>query len=352
MHQSIHLFERLPQIDANPRESGFAAANDGTLSPVRAKPLVGLIRNSRSYHNGNGPNERGQVPQSATEDVIIATPARRSELAEILADFATRRVDCIAIDGGDGTVRDVLSCGAGIFGDSWPALIILPHGKTNALALDLGIPTDWTLEKALAAIRDGKIVRRQPLVITQRDNAEAQVRGFIMGAGVFNRCIALGQRSHDLGAFNAAVVGLTTGWSVLQAFFGGSGNPWRRGTRMSVRGEDGQNVEHLGGLPANERYLLFASTLEKFPAGLNPFRGINDTLRVAMLDNPDRGLLLRIGALMRGTSSKTTKQRGAHTFGSNSLELDLSESFILDGEAFPAGHYRLSAGAKLRFVVP
>ena len=321
MHHSIHLFERLPQIDANLRDGSPAAANDGALSPVRGKPLVGLIRNSRSYHNGGGRNQRGEVPGSASEDVLVREPARRSELVDILADFAVRKVDCIAIDGGDGTVRDVLSCGAGIFGDSWPTLIILPHGKTNALALDLGIPADWTLENALAAIRQGNIERRQPLVITQRDNAEAQVRGFIMGAGVFNRCIALGQRSHDLGAFNAAVVGLTTGWSVLQAFFGGSGNPWRRGTQMRVRGGDGKDVEHLGGMPASERYLLFASTLEKFPAGLNPFRGVTDTLGVAVLDNPRRGLLLRIAALMRGTASPATHRRGAHVFGGDGAEI-------------------------------
>ena len=347
MQRSIHLFERLPQIDASP-----APANDGALSPVRNTPLVGLIRNSRSYHNGGGSGENGAKPHGASEDVIVTTPQRRSELADILSDFATRRVDCIAIDGGDGTVRDVLSCGAGIFGDSWPTLIILPHGKTNALALDLGIPTDWTLEQALAAIRGGNIERRQPLVITQMDNAGAQVRGFIMGAGVFTRCIALGQRSHDLGAFNAAVVGMTTAWSVLQAFFGNGDNPWRKGTRMHLRTGDGKDVEHLGGLPENERYLLFASTLKKLPAGLNPFRGINETLRVALLDNPSRGLLLRIAALMRGTASAATRRRGGHVFDGEDMDLELSGSFILDGEAFPAGHYRLNAGAKLRFVVP
>ncbi|WP_340588296.1 acylglycerol kinase family protein [Erythrobacter alti] len=352
MQHSIHLFERLPQIEARP-----ATVNDGAFPPVRSKPLVGLIRNGRSYHNGGGspvegPSHNAAVSHGALGEVIVTAPQERSDLVEILADFAARRVDCIAIDGGDGTVRDVLSCGAGIFGESWPTLIVLPHGKTNALALDLGIPVDWTLEQALAAIQNGKIERRQPLVITQKDNSGAQVRGFIMGAGIFNRCIALGQRSHDFGAFNAAVVGLTTAWSVLQAFFGSGNNPWRRGTRMRLRTGEGKEVEHLGGLPADERYLLFASTLKKFPAGLNPFRGLDKTVRVALLDNPGRGLLLRIGALMRGTASAATRRRGGHVFDGEALDLELSGRFILDGESFPAGHYRLNAGAKLRFVVP
>ena len=62
-------------------------------------------------------------------------------------------IDYLVVDGGDGTVRDVLTCGAGIFGESWPTLIVLPNGKTNALAADLGLPTNWSLSDAMEAIQ-------------------------------------------------------------------------------------------------------------------------------------------------------------------------------------------------------
>ncbi|WAT17104.1 diacylglycerol kinase family protein [Aurantiacibacter sp. MUD11] len=342
MRGSIHLFERLPQVDAIP-----VAANDYALSPVRAKPLVGLIRNSRSHRN-----EARNAFDAQRDNVLLATPRRRSELPGILADFAAKRVDYIAIDGGDGTVRDVLTCGAGIFGDAWPMLIVVPNGKTNALAHDLGIPTEWTLDDAIAAAERGTLTRRQPLVIAQRDDEKAQVRGFVLGGGVFNRAIALGQRSHKLGAFNAAVVGVTAGWSVLQALFGRAGNAWRRGTHMRLRRSNGEELKHCGGLPADERYLLFASTLQSFPAGLDPFHKVKDVLRLAVFDNPRRSLLLRLGAIMRGKPSQRTLDRGIHLFGDSAIELDIAEAFILDGEAFPAGNYRLTAGPKLRFVVP
>lgn len=342
MHSPIHLFDRLPQVDAIP-----VAANDIALSPVRTRPLVGLIRNARSHRNG-GSAGSGMQPKG----VILATPHRRSELPQILADFASKRVDYIAIDGGDGTVRDVLTCGAGVFGDCWPMLIVLPNGKTNALALDLGLPADWKLEDALAAVERGKLARRQPLVIEQRDNARAQVRGFVLGGGVFNQVVAQGQKSHKLGAFNAAVVGLTAIWSVAQAVFGFADNQWRRGTRMEIRRSSGMALPHFGGAPADERYLLFASTLQSFPAGLDPFREVEEPLQVAVLDNARRGLLLRLLAIFRGITSEATRQRGYHVFGDSLVELDISDAFILDGEAFPAGNYRLSAGPKLRFVVP
>ncbi|RPF71487.1 diacylglycerol kinase family protein [Aurantiacibacter spongiae] len=342
MHGTIHLFERLPQMDAKP-----VAANDVPLFPVRARPLVGMIRNSRSHRN-----ENGLEPSTLRDDVIVAMPERRKELAGILADFASKRVDYIAIDGGDGTVRDVLTCGAGVFAGNWPRLIILPNGKTNALAHDLRLPSGWTLDEALQAARRGRAAFRRPLVVTQRENERAQVRGFVLGAGAFTRAIALGQRSHDLGAFNNAVVGLTTAWSVAQAFFGSNENAWRRGTPMRLRDSEGADLPHRGGLPAGERWMVFASTLERFPAGLAPFRGIEEPLRLAVMDNVRRSLLLRLGAILRGNASERTRERGFHAYGAETVDFDIENNFILDGEAFPPGEYRLSAGPRLRFVVP
>lgn len=342
MQGIIHLFDRLPQVDTS-----YQAANDHVLSPVRTKPLIGLIHNRHSHRNA-GANFHANYP----DQVIATAPRKRSELAGILANFADKRVDCIAIDGGDGTVRDVLTCGIGVFGDNWPPIIVLPAGKTNALAIDLGIPTDWSLASAMEAMKAGNVVRRQPLVVTQRDNPSAQVRGFILGGGAFNRCIALGQRSHDLGAFNAAVVGVTAIWSIAQALFGGANNPWRKGTRMRVRHSDGSEVPHNGGLPADERFLLFASTLERLPAGINPFRRVDAPLKLALLDNSSRSLLLRIGSVLRGTAGKRTQAAGAHLIGDTGFDVELGDSFILDGEAFPAGDYHFSTGVPLQFVVP
>ena len=344
MRADVHLFERLPQI----AEPGGVAEAALAGVPVRARPLVGVIRNARSHRN------RGReldLPADGAE-VILATPEKRAELPAILAGFAARQVDYIVVDGGDGTVRDVLTCGEGAFGDSWPPLIVLPSGKTNALGLDLGLPPDWSLEQALAAAARGACVRRQPLVVAERGDERAQVRGFVLGAGAFTRAITLGQRSHKLGAFNAAVVALTTLWSVAQALFGRAGNPWRLGTDMRLRLADGSDLPHRGGLPQHQRYLLFASTLERFPAGLNPFRGISEALRVAVMDNPRRGFILRLAGLAFGSRNQATLRRGGHLFGAETLELDLGGSFILDGEAFPPGDYRLFAGAPLRFVVP
>lgn len=341
MHGTVHLFDSLPEV------SRPAARPGGAAAPVRQVPLVGVIRNPHSHRNSGAPPE-----WTGRASLLLETPQRREELHEILARFADRRVDYVVIDGGDGTVRDVLTSGAGMFGESWPPLIVLPNGKTNALAADLGVPVNWSLADALEAIRSGRIEQRRPLVVSQRDNADARVHGFVFGAGAFTAAIGLGQDAHRRGAFNALAVGITAVWSLGQALFGSAGNVWRRGTPMRLYDGEGRELPHSGIGRSDERYLIFASTLERFPAGLRPFARVAGALRMSVIDNSRLGLLLRLPLIFRGVVGEGLRRRGYHVFGRDKLQLDIGDSFILDGEAFPGGRYRLSLGPKLRFVVP
>lgn len=343
MAGTIHLFEQLPLV-ARPDPTSRAAP---AAASARGIPLVGMIRNPRSHrHGGAHPEWTGRAT------LLVETPARRSELRAILTRFAEQRIDFLVVDGGDGTVRDVLTCGSGAFGESWPPLIVLPSGKTNALATDLGLPTNWSLDEALRIAIEGHTVQRRPLVIAQRDNEDARVVGFVMGAGLYTAAIGLGQEAHSKGAFNALAVAVTTGWTVLRALFGTGEDGLRKPTRMRLQDEEGRPLPHSGLGREDERYLLFASTLERFPAGLRPFRHVAGVLRMAVMDVARASLLLRIPLIVGGMLRPGPARRGYHLMGTDSFELDLGDRFILDGEAFPAGRYNVTAGPRLRFVAP
>jgi hypothetical protein len=341
MQRTVHLFDRLPEV-THP-----ASPLAGLDTVVRQAPLIGVIRNPRSHRNAGDPPE-----WTGRGSVLMETPDRRSELQAIIARFADRRIDYLVVDGGDGTVRDVLTCGAGIFGDRWPPLIVLPNGKTNALAADLGLPAKWTLGEAIEAIHSGRLEARRPLIVTQQGKPEAQVHGFIFGAGTFTAAIGLGQHAHRRGAFNAFAVGLTAVWSLAQALFGSAGNVWRRNTPIRIYDSEGRELPHSGIERKDERYLVFASTLSRFPAGLRPFAGVRGTLRASVIDNSRLGLLLRLPLIFRGIVGEGMRKRGYHVFGLDGFRIDVGGRFILDGEAFPPGRYDVSLGPKLRFVVP
>ncbi|MFS0848613.1 diacylglycerol kinase family protein [Novosphingobium panipatense] len=345
MHGHIHSFETLPIFG----ELGSRDNSRPSRPSRRAVPLVGIVRNPRSHRN------KGVSPEMADcSNILTQTPRTRQELHYTLAEFARRGIDYLVVDGGDGTVRDVLSAGADIFRDDWPTFIVLPKGKTNALAVDLGLPNHWSLSEALHAANGGKTIWRRPLRISPADGSTQCVQGFILGTGAFTIATEAGQEAHRRGAFNSFAVGLTILWGVIQTLFGGAGNAWRAcvPTRISDP-HSGARLPYHGDGSADERYLTIATTFERFPLGARPFgRSPAPGLKLAVIDSPIRWLVALLPAMMFGFNLPVLSRKGAQRFSARMVEMDIGGPFILDGEAFPAGRYIVEEGPQLSFVVP
>ncbi len=344
MATPIYEFSQMPRVAAR-------GGDDRAQTPEQepgAEPRVGVIYNPRSHGNQGADFDCGVSPQ-----VHIAQPGDRSQLPEALADFAAQGIDLLVINGGDGTVRDVITSGRGIFGDNWPAIAVLPKGKTNALTCDLGVPNNWTLQDAIDAASNGSIVRRRPLEICDGSAQGAGVLGFILGAGLFTMATQAGQSAHRLGAFNSLAVGVTTAWSIVQAMFGSAENPWRKGARMAIRlGASGSPLAHSERGDPEFRQLLFASTLEQLPAGMKPFGKLKSGLKLVALDHLSRRTVALLPFIIGGHMTGKLRERGIHQLSTPEFTLDIDDQFILDGEAFPAGKYRIGQGPEMRFVTP
>ena len=101
------------------------------------------------------------------------------------------------------------------------------------------------------------------------------------------------------------------------------------------------------------RYLLLASTLDRFPLGIKPFGPHKQGLMIALVDAPLRRIMGLIPLLATGAHWAGLSRLGAHRISlDEDLSLEIGDRFILDGEYFPAGRYVLRQGAPLRFVVP
>lgn len=316
----------------------------------RPVPQVGVIYNPRSHRN------KGQdLASDPAPHVYVSQPGDRSQLPAALQRFADRGIDLLVINGGDGTVRDVLTAGCEVFGENWPTVAVLPKGKTNALTVDLEAPKVWSLQGAIDAYRDGARVLRRPLVV--RDLAKGgkaqPLYGFIMGAGVFTMSISAGQGAHRLGAFNALAVGVAALWTVVQMFLGSRTNAWRKGAKMDIRlGRDAEPLAHSGLGNPEWRQFLLTSTLQAFPTGMQPFGPHREGLKLTVLDQPTRKSLLRLPTLFKGKAFPNMAERGFHQLAIDRFEARFGDEFILDGEAYPAGHYAVCEGPLLEFVKP
>lgn len=320
-----------------------------------ANPVVGVIYNARSHRN-----KGRDLEIAGRANVFIEQPARRSDIAEALRRLAGHGIDYLVINGGDGTVRDVLTCANEIFGDDWPELAVLPKGKTNALNVDLGAPGGWNLADAIAAWPKGKRIRRRPISIEPvGEEGEAipgcgrAMLGFILGGGAFTLGVRAGQDAHRMGAFNSFAVGVTSAWGILRGVLGSDSNEWRRGTPMQFSlGERRQQLSHGRGEGNRRRSVFLASTLERFPAGMKLFDPDHSGLKLTVLDHPHRRILATMPAILAGWVPQWVRRKGLHQIEVEEFELEIGDEFILDGEAYPAGTYRVSSGPELTFVVP
>jgi len=313
------------------------------------EPRVGVIYNPRSHRNQGADFDCEVCPH-----VHIAKPGNRSALPDALAGFAQAGIDLLVINGGDGTVRDVLTCGEAIFGEDWPVLAVLPKGKTNALTVDLGIPSDWNLQDAIDAFDTGVRVRRRPMKVRDlTKDGQSTVLGFILGAGAFTHSIKAGQSAHKLGAFNSAVVAVTGLWGLVQALFATRANPWRRGSRMQIKlGTQRTPMVHSGSGDPDFRQILFATTLEQLPAKLQPFGRLRTGLRLVAVDQVDRRTTAILPLVAMGQIQSNLRERGIHPLSLPEFTLEIEDPFIFDGEAFPAGEYWIGQGPALDFVTP
>ena len=349
MSSPIHQFAKLPQ-DATPAPAVVpGAAPAPRAREIGEAPRVGVIYNPRSHGNKGVDFDCDQSPQ-----VHFALPGDREDLPNALADFVQRGIDLLVINGGDGTVRDVLTSGAAIFGDNWPAVAVLPKGKTNALTFDLGVPTGWTLQEAIDAFDQGTRVRRRPMEVTPLgETQKSRLLGFILGGGAFTTATTAGQSAHKMGAFNSMAVVVAGVLGVCQWLFASRENSWRKGSKMRIGlGPDDTPLEHSGVGDPEWRQILLASTLERMPGGATPFGTARGGLKIAVTDQISRksaGIVLQ---MLRGKTPENIREKGFHQLSTSQFTLRIEDSFIVDGEAFPPGEYLIAQGPELEFVAP
>ena len=299
---------------------------------------VGLIWNQKSHRN------RGAGRPPLPDNVLDVAPEDSAHLFAALRHFASESVDLVVIDGGDGTVREVLTRLPEAYGGRIPQLAIVPNGKTNALAIDIGTPLGTTLAQLLAAAETGRpLKRRQCLEVVRPGQATPEHRGFLFGLGAFVRGTELAQRSHGLGLFdNPAIVATMLG-ATARTLLGGPDDPWRRGEPMSLS---------FVGEGEQPWFLLLASTLKRLPLGVKPFGTPREGLKVLAIKAPPRRFLRALPRLLRGQDAPWMIDAGYLRQDLSAFSVSIPGGFVLDGEIYDGGDLSVRQGPDLEFVVP
>jgi hypothetical protein len=307
------------------------------------RPRIALLSNPKSTGNiAQLPRIRAYCADHP--DVFHYEVEHASQIGEAMKIIARVRPRVLAINGGDGTVQATLTelLNGGHFGDEPPPVAVLPSGKTNLIAFDLGARGDpiATLERLIELARTDDLapytVARE--LIALRRGAEFEggedrpvIGMFLGGAGLADAMLYCREKIYPLGLPNSVA-------HVLAALAGL--------TKLILRGKVGflppdtmplsLSMSAEGNRLSGRFSLLMVTTLEKVLMSMDLGVRREGVLKLLAVDAHPGSLVGAFAASVAGKLGRS-KMRGVHFQETNEITIESESSHvILDGETFRA----------------
>jgi hypothetical protein len=299
---------------------------------------VALLSNPRSTGN------RSLLPRvreycAAHPDIFHYEVEDVDQIGEAIRTIAMVSPRVVAINGGDGTVQAALTelYSGGHFGGSPPPVAVLPNGKTNLIALDLGAEGDpiKALERVVELVESGRledhVIERQ-LIALDSGGTRPVLGMFLGGAYLADVMLYCRHRIYPLGLpngvshFLAAMLGL---FAMLFGLGGGRLPPKPEPMTVSLI----RQGEFKGKFS-----LLIVTTLEKLLLSIrtNDHAGESGKMKLLAVERGLGALVRMLGATWRGTLGQRQLE-GVHFEQGDEIRIEGKRSnVILDGEIFEA----------------
>ena len=303
--------------------------------PLKSRPRVALLSNPKSTGN-IAQLSRIRSYCADHPDIFHYEVEHVDQIGDALRSIARVRPKMLVINGGDGTVQAALTeiHNGSHFGDAPPPMAVIPSGKTNLIALDLGVHGDpiAALERLVDLAQgdlSGHLVARE-LIALRKDGSERPVIGmFLGGAGLADTMLYCRNKIYPLGLPNAISHGITAVallFRLLSGIRAGFLPPKASPLRVSAG----------SGSITGRFTLLIVTTLEKLLlSGEVGGEGRGPLKLVAIEERPSSVLRALIVGLTGGYKGR--KVRGVHFEEVDEITIEGDKSnVILDGETFSA----------------
>ena len=191
-----------------------AATTPARRAPA-SRPRVALLSNPKSTGN-IAQLSRIRSYCADHSDIFHYEVEHVDQIGDALTSIARVRPKMLVINGGDGTVQAALTeiHNGRHFEGSPPPMAVIPSGKTNLIALDLGVHGDpiAALERLVELAQGdlGNHLVARELIALRKDGSERPVIGmFLGGAGLADTMLYCRNKIYPLGLPNAISHGLT-----------------------------------------------------------------------------------------------------------------------------------------------
>ncbi len=309
---------------------------------------VALLSNPKSTGN------RELLPRIRTycaqhPDIFHYEAESAERTGEALAAIASVQPRVLVINGGDGTVQAALTelHNGAHFGDNVPPVAVLPNGKTNLIALDLGSVGDpvKALEQILAIARtdmEDHIVERELIALTEGEHSNRAVLGmFLGGAGLADTILYCRNKVYPLGLPNGlshVIAGLAVFFSLFSGLSGRFLPPKPKPVSVSLTSQ--------GEFKGNFAFMV-VTTLERLVLGTTT--GPESGMKLMAVERSGWSLLRTLITSIRGRLGQD-EVKGLHIHSGDMIRIESDDTaVILDGEEF---HARTGRPIVLRATAP
>ena len=258
------------------------------------------------------------------------------QIPDAMRTIARVRPKVIVINGGDGSVQAALTelHGGRYFGESPPPVAVLPNGKTNLIALDLGAQGDpvEALDRIVELARADlapHIVRRELIALSEGRDSRPVLGMFLGGAGLADSILFCRNKIYPLGLPNGLSHVLTALAVIVSVVLG------IRAAFLPPRPSPVRVSLNRGGQLSGRFTLLIVTTLEKLLLG-GKAEGETGHLKLMAVEQGSGTLFRAVLASIRGRLGRN-RLRGVHIEQGDEIEIEGDRSnVILDGELFQA----------------
>ena len=320
-------------------EAGQVHASDGAPYAVagwRPRVRIALLSNPKSTGNIA---KLARIRDYCADhpDIFHYEVEDASQIGEAMKSIARVRPSVLAINGGDGTVQAALTelTNGGHFAEGPPPVAVLPSGKTNLIALDLGARGDpvATLERLIELARADDLARytvARELIALRRNAEDRPVIGmFLGGAGLADTMLYCRDKIYPLGLPNGIAHGITAFALLMKlvlriktGFLPPDPQP------MSV------SLEEKGNRISGRFSLIAVTTLDKLLLSSNLSNRRSGSLTLLAVEERPSSILRGLAASLFGTLGRE-KVRGVHFEEADEINIEGdNSSVILDGETF------------------
>jgi hypothetical protein len=338
---------KVPQVTQAPDKAGQQCPVSSCASLLHKRSRIALLSNPKSTGN------LAQLPKireycEAHPDVFHYEVEQASQIGEAMRIIARVQPKVLVINGGDGTVQAALTelYNGGHFGESPPPVAVLPSGKTNLIALELGARGEpiETLERLIKLARADELaqytVARELIAMRRPGDEDRPIIGmFLGGAGLAETMLYCREKIYPLGLPNSVAHVITAIAAMAKQILR---------IKASFLPPDSKpinvSLSDQGGMLSGRFSLLAVTTLEKLLLSTDIGVHREGTLKLFAIEDRPRSIVHALFAKIVGKLGNSYVD-GVHIKEADEITIEgESSELILDGETF-----RTESGRPIHF---